>query len=62
MDGNLFNVPSVLYRARLKSAVIPHLQVSASRALVAPTFKAEWASGSSIRRVFVVCVQSHKKE
>jgi uncharacterized protein YbgA (DUF1722 family) len=62
MDGNPFNVPSVLYRARLKSAVIPHLQVSASRALVGPIFKAEWASGLSTRGLFVVCVQSYKKD
>jgi len=62
MDGHLFDVTSVLYRTCLKSAISPYLRVTASRALVGPTFKAEQASGSSARRVFLVCVQSYKKD
>ena len=36
MDGNPFGVPGILYRACLKSAAIPHLPVTASRALAGP--------------------------
>ena len=42
----------------------PHQPSSASHCLPGigcPPFRAEWASGPSARRVFVVCVQSHKK-
>jgi hypothetical protein len=46
------------------------MRVSSSLGLLVPTasvpvgrtFKAEWASGSSTRRLFVVCVQSYKKD
>jgi hypothetical protein len=41
MEGNPFGVPGILYRACLKSAAIPHLPATVSRALVEPAFKAE---------------------
>jgi hypothetical protein len=39
MDGNPFTVPNVSYRAWLRGAVIPDLQVTASRALAGPLLR-----------------------
>jgi hypothetical protein len=60
--GEPSNAPRVEDRTCLKTAVVPHLQATASRLLVGLAFKGEWAYGASTRTILVVCVQSCRRD